>query len=59
MLWLLVCKGGGDIQQPLDTIIYGDKIDATIAVVFQIIDRRSPTKFIISKTRSNKRPTST
>ena len=53
MLWLLVFKGGGEIQQPLDTIIYGDKIDEDSSVKFQLIDNEAQLNSIISKNRSN------
>ena len=53
MLWLLVFKGGGEIQQPLDTIIYGDKIDGDSSVEFQLIDNEAQLNSIISKNRSN------
>ena len=41
LLWLMVSKGGGDIQQPLDTIIYGDRIDASNSVEFQILENEA------------------
>ena len=56
MLWALVAKGGGDIQQPLDAIIYGDKIEASDTVAFQIIDDETQLDSLILKTKSNKKP---
>ena len=56
MLWVLVAKGGGDIQQPLDAIIYGDKIEASNTVAFQIIDDETQLNSLILKTKSNKKP---
>ena len=56
MLWVLVAKGGGDIQQPLDAIIYGDKIEASNTVAFQIIDDETQLDSLILKTKSNKKP---
>ena len=56
MLWVLVAKGGGDIQQPLDAIIYGDKIEASNTVTFQIIDDETQLDSLILKTKSNKKP---
>ena len=56
MLWALVAKGGGDIQQPLDAIIYGDKIEASNTVAFQIIDDETQLDSLILKTKSNKKP---
>ena len=55
MLWALVAKGGGDIQQPLDAIIYGDKIEASDTVAFQIIDDETQLDSLILKTKSNKK----
>ena len=56
MLWVLVAKGGGDIQQPLDAIIYGDKIEASNTVTFQIIDDETQLDSLILKTKSSKKP---
>ena len=53
MLWLLVAKGDGDIQQPFDTIIYGDKIDSTNSVEFKILEDEAQLNSLIAKTRSN------
>jgi thiol:disulfide interchange protein DsbD len=53
MLWLLVAKGDGDIQQPFDTIIYGDKIDSTNSVVFKILEDEAQLNSLIAKTLSN------
>ena len=53
MLWLLVAKGDGDIQQPFDTIIYGDKIDSTNSVVFKILEDEAQLNSLIAKTRSD------
>jgi thiol:disulfide interchange protein DsbD len=55
MLWVLVAKGGGDIQQPLDAIIYGDKIEASNTVTFQIIDDETQLDSLILKTKSNEK----
>ena len=53
MLWSLVLKGGGDIQQPLDSLIYGDKIDSSNNAEFQIIKDEAQLSSLISKTSSN------
>ena len=53
MLWLLVAKGDGDIQQPFDTIIYGDKIDSTNSAVFKILEDEAQLNSLIAKTRSD------
>lgn len=55
MLWSLVLKGGGDIQQPLDSIIYGDKIDSSNNAEFQIIKDEAQLSSLISKTSSNEK----
>jgi len=55
MLWLLVAKGGGDIQQPLDAIIYGDKIEASNTVAFQTIDDETQLDSLILNTKSNEK----
>ena len=48
-------KRCGDIQQPLDAIIYGDKINATTSVEFQIIEDEAQLNSLISKTSSNEK----
>tara|TARA_Y100000385_G_scaffold146864_1_gene152476 strand:- start:998 stop:2845 length:1848 start_codon:yes stop_codon:yes gene_type:complete len=53
MLWVLVSKGSGDIQQPLDSIIYGDKIDASNSVEFQIIENEEQLNNLILGTGDN------
>jgi len=53
MLWVLVSKGSGDIQQPLDSIIYGDKIDASNSVKFQIIKNEEQLNNLILGTGDN------
>ena len=53
MLWSLVLKGGGDIQQPLDSLIYGDKIDSSNNAEFQILKDEAQLSSLISKTSSN------
>ena len=55
MLWSLVLKGGGDIQQPLDSLIYGDKIDSSNNAEFQIIKDEAQLSSLISKTSSNEK----
>ncbi len=53
LLWLMVSKGGGDIQQPLDTIIYGDRIDASNSVEFQILENEAELNTLVSNTIQN------
>ena len=54
LLWLLVAKGGGDIQQPLDSIIYGDSIDSSNSVDFQVItDEDEFNKLLAITTKNN------
>ena len=55
MLWSLVLKGGGAIQQPLDSLIYGDKIDSSNNAEFQIIKDEAQLSSLISKTSSNEK----
>ncbi len=55
LLWLMVSKGGGDIQQPLDTIIYGDRIDASNSVEFQILENEAELNTLVSKTIQNEK----
>lgn len=55
MLWFLVAKGNGDVQQPLDSIIYGDKIDISNSIKFQIInDEERLDNLILSTNENNK-----
>ncbi|MDP6163667.1 MAG: protein-disulfide reductase DsbD [Candidatus Thioglobus sp.] len=53
MLWVLVSKGSGNIQQPLDSLIYGDKIDASNNVKFQIIENEERFNNLILSTDGN------
>ncbi len=55
LLWLMVSKGGGDIQQPLDTIIYGDRIEASNSVEFQILENEAELNTLVSKTIQNEK----
>ena len=55
LLWLMVSKGGGDIQQPLDTIIYGDRIDASNSVEFQILENEAELNTLVSNTIQNEK----
>ncbi len=53
MLWVLVSKGSGNIQQPLDSLIYGDKIDASNNVKFKIIENEERFNNLILSTDGN------
>ena len=53
LLWLLVAKGGGDIQQPLDSIIYGDSIDSSNSVDFQVIKDQDEFNKLLATTKIN------
>ena len=53
MLWFLVAKGNGDVQQPLDSIIYGDKIDISNSIKFQIINDEERLDNLILSTNEN------
>jgi thiol:disulfide interchange protein DsbD len=55
LLWLLVAKGGGDIQQPLDSIIYGDSIDSSNSVDFQVIKNEDEFNKLLATTKINNR----
>ena len=53
LLWLLVAKGGGDIQKPLDSIIYGDSIDSSNSVDFQVITDEDEFNKLLAITSNN------
>ena len=55
LLWLLVAKGGGDIQQPLDSIVYGDSIDSSNSVDFQVIKNEDEFNKLLATTKINNR----
>jgi len=55
LLWILVAKGGGDIQQPLDSIIYGDSIDSSNSVDFQVIKNEDEFNKLLATTKINNR----
>jgi len=53
LLWLMVAKGGGDIQQPLDSIIYGESIDSSNSVKFQVISDEDEFNKLLAITSKN------
>ncbi len=55
LLWLMVAKGGGDVQQPLDSIIYGDSIDSSNSVDFQVIKNEDEFNKLLATTKINNR----
>ena len=55
LLWLLVAKGGGDIQKPLDSILYGETIEHSKIIKFNTIKNEDQLNSEITKTvNSNK-----
>ena len=55
LLWLLVAKGGGDIQKPLDSILYGETIEQSKIIKFNTIKNEDQLNSEITKTvNSNK-----
>ena len=55
LLWLLVAKGGGDIQKPLDSILYGETIEHSKIIKFNTIKNEDQLSSEITKTvNSNK-----
>ena len=55
LLWLLVAKGGGDIQKPLDSILYGETIEQSKIIKFNTIKNEDQLSSEITKTvNSNK-----
>jgi len=55
LLWLLVAKGGGDIQKPLDSILYGETIEQSKIIKFKMIKNEDQLSSEITKTvNSNK-----
>ena len=50
LLWVLVTKGGGDVQQPIDSIIYGENINSSKSIEFQKIVKEAQLNEEIAKT---------
>ena len=53
LLWLLVAKGGGDIQKPLDSILYGETIEQSKIIKFKTIKNEDQLSSEITKTVNN------
>jgi len=53
LLWLLVAKGGGDIQKPLDSILYGETIEHSKIIKFNTIKNEDQLSSEITKTVNN------
>ena len=50
LLWLLVLKGGGNVQEPLDSIVYGETIEQSKSVKFQTLENEDQLNSEIAKT---------
>ena len=53
LLWLLVIKGGGDIQQHMTSLIYGDNIKSSESSQFQIVESENQINLAISETENS------
>lgn len=53
LLWLLVAKGGGDIQQHIESLIYGENIKPSESIQFQIVDSENQINLAISETENS------
>jgi len=53
LLWLLVIKGGGDIQQHIESLIYGENIKSSESSQFQIVESESQINLAISETENS------
>ena len=51
LLWALVAKGGGDIQQPIDSIIYGENISSSKSIEFETVLNEAQLNAEIAKTK--------
>ena len=52
LLWLLVVKGGGDIQQHIASLIYSENLKSTESSQFQIIESENQINSAISETEN-------
>jgi len=53
LLWLLVVKGGGDIQQHMASLIYGENLKSPESSQFQIVESESQINLAISETENS------
>jgi len=53
LLWLLVVKGGGDIQQNMASLIYGENLKSPESSQFQIVESESQINLAISETENS------
>ncbi len=53
LLWLLVVKGGGDIQQHMASLIYGENLKSQESSQFQIVESESQINLAISETENS------
>jgi len=53
LLWLLVIKGGGDIQQHIESLIYGENINSSESSQFQIVESENQINLAILATENS------
>ncbi len=53
LLWLLVVKGGGDIQQHMTSLIYGENFKSSESSQFQIVESESQINLAISEAENS------
>ena len=53
LLWLLVIKGGGDIQQHMTSLIYGENLKSSESSQFQIVESENQINLAISENESS------
>jgi len=53
ILWLLVVKGGGDIQQHMTSLIYGENHQSSESSQFQIVESENQINLAISETKKS------
>ena len=53
LLWLLVVKGGGDIQQHMTSLIYGENFQSSEISQFQIVESENQITLAISETENS------
>ena len=53
LLWLLVIKGGGDIQQHIESLIYGENIKSSESSQFQIVESENQINLAILATENS------
>jgi len=53
LLWMLVVKGGGDIQQHMTSLIYGENFQSSEISHFQIVESENQINLAISETKNS------